>query len=132
MLKHTRGYFMTWPTDLARQSTNPFSAENMISRNLMDQALKADRDRIDEHKRKELSRETDRHNQPANKISNKPSKAYMELSDKLNREYHEPRPRSATTSSFEASTNSNYSNYTLKERVTDNTETNTNKYCSVQ
>ncbi|MGB7128413.1 MAG: hypothetical protein WBD50_04925 [Candidatus Rhabdochlamydia sp.] len=36
---------MTWPTDLVRLSTNPFSPENMITKNLMDQALKNDRDR---------------------------------------------------------------------------------------
>ena len=37
---------MTWPTDLTRGSTNAFSPESMISRNLMDQALKTERDRI--------------------------------------------------------------------------------------
>ena len=36
---------MTWPSDLARLSTNPFSPENMITKNLMDQALKNDRNR---------------------------------------------------------------------------------------
>ncbi|QZA58224.1 hypothetical protein [Candidatus Rhabdochlamydia porcellionis] len=34
---------MTWPSDLARQSTNPFSPQNMITKNLMDQALKNNR-----------------------------------------------------------------------------------------
>lgn len=38
---------MTWPSDLARRSTNPFSPQNMITKNLMDQALKNERSRTD-------------------------------------------------------------------------------------
>ncbi|VHO02417.1 hypothetical protein [Candidatus Rhabdochlamydia sp. T3358] len=131
---------MTWPTDLARQSTNPFSAENMISRNLMDQALKAERDRIDENIHEKLSREMDRDGS-SGRIADKPSLAYMELSKQLNQKYHKSKPKSATTSdssassSLETSTSSNSSNSSFKERIISNnttTKTNTNKSCSIQ
>jgi hypothetical protein len=47
---------MTWPTDLARQSTNPFSPQALITKNLMDQALKSERSRIDNLNRNDPTR----------------------------------------------------------------------------
>ena len=50
---------MTWPTDLARQSTNPFSPEALITKNLMDQALRANRSEMEKPFKRRLSSESE-------------------------------------------------------------------------
>ena len=70
---------MTWPTDLARQSTNPFSPENMITKNLMDQALKNERSRIDNLNRNDPNRSSG----SSNESNTLPSQNYMRINDTL-------------------------------------------------
>ncbi len=115
---------------------DPMSTYNLSLRHMQEWQKKRD-----EELREESLREEDLLNRPENKISNKPSKAYLELSKQLNQKHYKSKPRSVTTSdssassSLETSTSSNSSNYSFKEGIISNnttTKTNTNKSCSIQ
>lgn len=111
---------------------DPMSTYNTSMRYIQEQEDIRGRER-----RKKLSREWDR-DSSSDSIPDKPSSGYMELSRQLNQKHYKSKPKSAMVpsssiaSNLEASTSSNYSNSSLKERVTDNTGTNTNKYCCIQ
>ena len=101
---------MTWPSDLARRSTNPFSPENMITKNLMDQALKNERSRIDK-----LNRNDSERSSGSSQGSNGPhSQDYIKMKDKLFSN------SSSGQKDFDSSTSSNNSGTsTLSGRIKD-------------
>ncbi|MGL4540369.1 MAG: hypothetical protein ACRCU0_05270 [Candidatus Rhabdochlamydia sp.] len=94
---------MTWPTDLARQSTNPFSPEAMARKNFMEEVLRKNR----EKKEQRFDRDSSTNSSGSSKGSNALySSTFADKKDNLFADFSRSQ-QSPTTSSSSSSGSQN-------------------------